>query len=381
MATAEPAKDNPNLRRPSVTAIEEEQARTDALFRSIGDGVIATDEFGRVTRVNPSALLILGYSNVAEIIGNWYPNVFSIYNLEGAPIPLIDRPISKAFLTGKSVSENVLYLNKAGDMKPLNINVSPIIHNQIPIGAINVFRDITHDYNVDRMKSEFISLASHQLRTPLSTVKIYSHMLLDGYMGPVNTEQQKTLRTIVRAANRMNRLISTLLNIASMESGVINVTSNRVNLSRLLDDTVEDLSLTASTKKIELVLAVPKTPIVLRSDPLIIKEVVSNLVSNAIKYTQSGGRVEVQVKNRRSNIQIEVRDTGMGIPDSAKNQMFTKFFRGQNALKKETSGTGLGLYLVKGLVDALGGKIWFESKLNIGSTFFVSLPKAPQRKP
>lgn len=352
----------------------EERAKTEAVFTSIGDGAIATDEFGKITRINPAALKILGYKE-KEVLGEWFPNVIITLDEDGSPVSLIDRPITRAFLTGETISEKAYFRTKAGIKLPVSVTVSPIIHNARPIGAIEVFRDISVEYEIDRMKSEFISLASHQLRTPLSAIKTYTHMLMDGYMGDVTAEQKRSLSTIVGASNRMNELISTLLNITRIESGSISVQPKVLSLRKLAEEALKELEHTAKSRDIKLSLIDSGGDYDVKTDSLIAKEIISNLASNAIKYTPDGGSVTLKLANRINSVVLGVQDTGLGIPKSAQDQIFTKFFRAPNVVKLETSGTGLGLYLVKGLATRLGGKVWFVSEENKGSTFYFSLPK------
>ncbi len=348
-------------------------AQADALFSSIGDGAIATDELGKITKINKAAQRILGLSE-AEVLGKWFPRVVQAYDESGRAIGLIDRPITRAFLTGKPVRERLLYRINDGSLLPVSCTVSPLVLENRPIGAIMLFRDISTEYEIDRMKSDFISLASHQLRTPLSAIKTYSHMLLDGFMGDVSPAQRKALRTIVSASNRMNELISTLLNVSRIETGNVIVSPKRINLNHLAEEVFKELALAADTKQVTIVRQLPKAPLIIKADNLIVKEVLINLISNAIKYTADGGTVTVSLKKRVQTVLITVEDDGMGIPKNAREQVFTKFYRAQNVVRKETSGTGLGLYLVKGLVETLGGKIWFESTEHIGSSFYVRLP-------
>jgi len=374
---AEQVKDKAPKRSPY-----EQQAEAEALFTSIGDGAISTDEFGKITRVNPVAQRILGYKE-SELIGEWFPKKIVAVNVNDQPINLIDRPITKAFLTGQSVSEKMYYKHKDGHFFPVSVSVSAIILDGKPLGAIEVFRDITLEEEVDRMKSEFISLASHQLRTPLSAIKTYSHMLADGYMGEVNDTQKKSLRTIIAATNRMNELISTLLNITRIESGTIAITPKVIEVDQLTEEVIKELSLMAADKSIELtVKSAGQRSKTVRTDPLILKEIISNLVTNAIKYTPDKGSVNLTIQAYQHTVQISVRDSGWGIPESQHEQIFSKFFRAQNIVKRETTGTGLGLYLVKGLIDAIGGEIWFKSAEGKGTTFYVSLPRytKPSRK-
>jgi PAS domain S-box-containing protein len=362
--------------KPKLTA-HEQRAEAEALFTSIGDGAISTDEFGRITRVNPAAQELLGYSE-DELIGTWFPKKIVAVTSDDKPINLIDRPITKAFLTGKPISEKTHYRRKDGQKIALSINASPILLNGKPLGAIEVFRDITLEQEIDRMKSEFISLASHQLRTPLSAIKTYTHMLADGYMGKLNASQKKSLATIISASDRMNELISTLLNITRMESGTIEITPKQLQLDKIAQEVIKELSLMADSKSIVLsVKTKGKASTSIKTDNLIVKEVMINLISNAIKYTPDSGKVTLVVKPQAANIVVDVIDSGWGIPKYSQDQVFSKFFRAQNVVKRETTGTGLGLYLVKGLVDALGGRIWFVSEEEKGTTFSFSLPRQP----
>ncbi len=354
---------------------QEQRAQAEALFNSIGEGAIATDEFGRITRINPIALNMLGYK-AKDLLGEWFPKKIVALDERNVPINLIDRPITKAFLTGKSTTEKLYYRKKDGQRLPVVLTVSPILLEDRPIGAIEVFRDITLEEEIDRMKSEFISLASHQLRTPLSAIKTYSHMLVDGYMGDVTQAQKKSLRTIIAATNRMNELISTLLNITRIESGTIIINRRMLKVDRAAEEVIKELGLAASEKEIKLSLQTNgKLATSVKTDNLILKEIITNLVSNAIKYTTEGGAVDVTVYGRAKEVLVTVADNGWGIPKESHDQVFSKFFRAQNTVKRETTGTGLGLYLVKGLLEQLDGKIWFESEEGKGTKFFFTLPK------
>lgn len=357
----------------------EQEAEAEALFTSIGDGAVSTDEFGRITRINPTGLYLLGY-DASELIGAWFPKKIVSVGFDDSPINLIDRPITKAFLTGKSISDKFYYLRKDGSKLPVSITVSPILLDGKPLGAIGVFRDITLEQEVDRMKSEFISLASHQLRTPLSAIKTYTHMLFDGYMGELNSAQKSSLNTIIGASDRMNELISTLLNITRMESGTIALTMKPVRVDIIAKEVVKELGLMAGSKSIKLATEVrPAAGITATTDPLILKEIITNLVSNAIKYTPEKGSVDIRLSKRAGNFHAKIIDNGWGIPQFAQDQIFSKFFRAHNIVKRETTGTGLGLYLVKGLVDALGGRIWFNSEEGKGTVFTISLPIKPPK--
>ena len=362
-------------KRTSEVLSSEKQAEANAIFNSIGDGAIATDEFGRITRVNPVALKLLQYTE-SELLGEWFPKIVVAMELNGKVLNLIDRPITRAFLTGQPVAAKLFYRRKDGQPLPVSINVSPILLNGKPLGAIELFRDITVEEEIDRMKSEFISLASHQLRTPLSAIKTYSHMLVDGYMGKITPTQKKALHTIISATNRMNELISTLLNITRIESGSIAATPKVLKVDRVVEEVLKELALMAADKSIATSLKVSgKGSTSIKTDNLILKEILTNLISNGIKYTPEGGRIDVTVKPRLADVLISITDTGWGIPKDVQNQIFSKFFRAHNIVRRETTGTGLGLYLVRGLIDILGGRIWFKSAEQAGTTFTFVLPR------
>lgn len=367
--------DSKNLQHHHRQTAIKASAQADAIFFSIGEGAIATDQFGKITRVNSIAVEILGY-NEDELVGEWFPRKVVAMTEHGVPINLIDRPITRAFLTGRPISEKMYYRTKDDRMVPVAISVSPIMLDGKPQGAIEVFRDISLEEEVDRMKSEFISLASHQLRTPLSAIKTYSHMLLDGYMGDVTPAQKKSLRTIISASNRMNELISTLLNITRIESGRIAITPKVLRVDKIAEEVIKELSLLAQERQVTVELQC-KDPhgYTAKTDTLILKEIITNLMSNAIKYTPADGFVTLSLGKRRTDIVITVKDTGWGIPEGAQEQVFTKFFRASNIVKRETAGTGLGLYLVKGLLDYLGGRISFKSEEGKGTTFTVLIPE------
>jgi PAS domain S-box-containing protein len=345
----------------------------DALFTSIGDGAVATDQFGKITRINSTALEILGFEE-KETIGKWFPSVIISVTESGMPINPMERPMSQAFLTGRSVFDKGYYQHKDGHIIPVAVTVSPIILKGRPVGAINLFRDITEEYEIDRMKSEFISLASHQLRTPLSSIKTYAHMLLEGYMGTITPKQRKALRTIIGATNHMNQLNNTLLNITRIESGIITVTKKVVSINNLVEKVVKDQSLMAAEKNIKIGFKASKKRLASCTDSFIVKEILNNLISNAIKYTPEKGEVNVDLHTEKKDIICSITDTGIGIPEQSQALVFSKFFRATNVLNRDTTGTGLGLYLVKRLAEQLGAKVWFESEVDKGSTFYLALP-------
>lgn len=355
-------------------SLEQERARTVALFRSIGDGVIAADQHGVISDVNQQALKLLGYKR-KELVGKWLPHAIPAFSQDGLPVELIDRPGSRAMLDGRAVTESIIYRTADGSYLPVSVTASPVMVNGRPRGMIQVFRDITHEIEIDRMKSEFISIASHQLRTPLSAIKTYSHMLAGGFSGKLNKQQAEFLNIILNSADRMNELINTLLDISRIEEGGLVSERQFVSLEKTTQEILTEMKPAAKAKKLTIKVDYATDDLNAITDRILAKEVCSNLLSNAIKYTPTGGRIKLRLTADDQTLTFSVKDNGYGIPEKEQGRIFTKFFRAENILNKDTSGTGLGLYLVKQIAESLGGSISFTSKEGKGSEFVFSLPR------
>ncbi len=350
-----------------------EQARADALFLSIGEGAIATNSEGKVQQINQAALDLLGYKK-EEVIGQWFPRVIVAQDNHGQVISALNRPITKALLTGKPVSERINYLTKKEGALPVSVTVSPIVLDSRPIGAIEVFRDVTKENEVDRMKSEFISIASHQLRTPLTSINTYAHLLASGYQGKLTKGQQQFMKIIFNSIDRMSDLINILLDTTRIEAGKIDITLKETDITELIKSLGQELQPQAKAKDIKIKLDLPRKTVKAIIDQVLTTEVLTNLLSNAIKYTPEKGKIQIALKETKHELLISVSDTGYGISAADRGKIFTKFFRTDNAKQAEPTGTGLGLYMSKEVVDSMGGKIWFESNKDQGTTFYLSLP-------
>jgi len=227
---------------------------------------------------------------------------------------------------------------------------------------------------LDLAKDEFVSIASHQLRTPLTALKGYSGMLLDGDAGPINEKQREYLVEIKNANNRMINLISALLNVSRVDLDVFIVDPEKVDLKNVAESVLSDLDVLIKNKGLRLDKNFGEDLPLVSVDLNIIRMVFQNLLSNAVKYTPSGGNMTLNIKKDKNNIIISVVDSGIGIPKIAQSKIFTKMFRADNARVKDPDGTGLGLYIIKATIEKTGGKLWFDSEENKGSTFYVSIP-------
>ena len=243
-------------------------------------------------------------------------------------------------------------------------------------GRIWFFRDITREKEIDTMKSEFVSVASHQLKTPLAGIKWISELLLGDKIVKPNKKQVEYLKDIQTNNDRMLKLVGDLLDVSHIETGrKFNIEKKETDIPALVSMAIKANQQLADGKKIKIILCqgAPKQ-LMLNVDGDKIGQVFGNLINNAIKYSKDGGQVEVGCKHKPNETIFSIKDQGIGIPEKQQDKVFQKFFRGENALTQATDGTGLGLYIAKAIVEAHGGKIWFESVENQGTTFYFSLP-------
>jgi signal transduction histidine kinase len=228
--------------------------------------------------------------------------------------------------------------------------------------------------SLDKAKDEFISMASHQLRTPLTSVKGYVSLVLDGDAGQINDTQKKFLTQALTSSQRMVFLIADLLNLSRLKTGTFVIERSDVNLLELIDTELNQLENTSVFQDINLTFKHPKTIPYISLDETKIRQVIMNFIDNALHYTPKGGEITINLKIVDSNLELTVTDTGIGIPKSAQHQLFTKFYRADNAKKIRPDGTGIGLYMAKKIILAHGGKIIFKSTEGKGSTFGFSFP-------
>lgn len=355
-----------------------EKAKYAALLSSIGHGVVATDKDGKIIFANQKFYQFLN-KNHKKIIGKSLVNTLNLYNERGSLLKYANRPLYLS-LMGKTVfSKDYCCIDKNKKKINMDIATAPIVSHGKIIGAIGVYEDITKEKEIERAKTEFVSLASHQLRTPITEISLSTEMLLSGIAGKVGKRQKKYLNNISYGVKEITGLIETLLNISRMQMGTFIISPKPVNLTILIDKLLDGFSMQIKKKRLILKKNYEKNFPKINLDPQIMQLILENLFSNAVKYTEKG-IVGINIKKIKKNINIEVFDTGCGIPEQQKHLVFTKLFRSDNLLKNKTKGHGLGLYIVKVLVKNSGGKIWFESKEGRGTTFYVSFPLKGMKK-
>jgi len=366
-----------NSERQKIKEAEEkaliEEAKEEATLTSIGEGVVVTDPQGKILVFNPAAEQLTNWAT-SETVGRFWFETVPAMDEKGYLISRKDRDMYKALSIGKKFSSQSIYLQKGSGKITVANTATPIVFKNQVIGAVQVFRDIGHEKEVDRMKTEFISLASHQLRTPLSAMKWFCEMLLNGDAGELNPEQKEYAKNVSDSNERMIHLVNSLLNISRIESGRIIIDPKPTNINKLISEVITEIKVKSDAKKQRIIVNVHSDLPLINIDPQLIREVYINLLTNASKYTPPNGEISVVISKKDGDVISQVSDNGYGIPKKDYDKIFQKFHRGENIIKIETEGTGLGLYLVKAIIESSGGKIWFESTEGKGTSFYFSLP-------
>ena len=363
--------------------VEGERAKDEAIIGSIGDGLVVCDTEGNMILVNSSFEKILGME-AKNVIGKKLTDVLVMTFEDGKVMPRDRRPMVRTLegnlneitATGKSP----YYTRQDGNRFPVSVTVTPITVSGKLTGAVEVFRDITEERRIDKAKSEFVSLASHQLRTPLTAIRWYSGMLKSGDGGKITPEQKEFVDQIYDSNKRMVELVNSLLNVSRIDLGTLASDPKPTDIVALIESVVGELAPQIRDKNLEFKKLYANKILTLSVDPKLIRMVVQNLLSNAIKYTPPKGTVSVSLSSNTKEMEFSVTDTGYGIPENQKNKIFTKLFRADNAIEKEADGNGLGLYIVKSIAETNDGKVWFESEENKGTTFHFTLPMTGMKK-
>jgi signal transduction histidine kinase len=228
------------------------------------------------------------------------------------------------------------------------------------------------------MKTEFVSISAHQLRTPLSAIKWTLKMFLDGDLGELTKEQREFLEKTYQSNERMISLINDLLNVTRIEEGRYLYRVVLTDIVKICQSITDSYKEEIKKRNLKMVFHKPKKLPMVKVDVEKISLAIQNLIENSIRYTPAGGEIEIFLKEKKNEIEFSIKDTGIGIPKDQQHRVFTKFFRAPNATKMATEGSGLGLFITKNVVEAHGGKIWFESEEGKGTTFYFTLPiKSP----
>lgn len=305
-------------------------------------------------------------NDAPEILENWFRKAFSSYAILERELTL-NRPLTE-------------YGIVAGPAKPIfKLFTTPAWSTEMTMmGRIWVFSDMSSQKELEKARLEFVSLTSHQLRTPSSGIKAFLELILGGDAGPLTDTQADYLNEIYQSNERMIELVEALLNVSKIESGRLVLEPRPVDLIKLCEEVIKEVMPFMGERKQKFEFIKPSELPLISADAKLIFQVISNLLTNASKYNLDGGSIVLQISKEANEILFRVSDTGWGIPKHQHDKVFTKFFRGDNVVMHQTVGSGLGLYIVKQIVEMSGGRVWFESEENKGTTFYFTLPFAPQ---
>lgn len=329
----------------------------------------------RFTHFNKAAEELLGYTK-AEIIGK---NDYDFFPKEQADFFIQkDREVLKSTKL-VDIPEEAINTKHKGRIFLHTRKISLSDNDGSPLYLLGISEDVTKEKEIDRAKTEFVSIASHQLRTPLTTVNWYSEMLLDEKIKVSQDKRQEYLEKIHSGSVKMVKLVNTLLNVSRIELGTLPLNQQLIDIKSFILGEIDEYKLQLERNKIILVTNFPKDIPSIYIDPKLFTTVFQNLLSNAVKYTSSGGTITIAlsvviIKNIKKILEIRISDTGYGIPKKDQKKIFDKMFRADNIKEMDIEGIGLGLYIVKSTLKYLGGTIRFESEENKGTTFFVILP-------
>lgn len=349
---------------------------------NVGEHIVITDPDGTVIYANPAVEKTTGF-NREEVLGTKAGKLWG-----GLMNQTFYETLWHTIKTAKETFQGEIINQRKNRQKYTAYSIiTPVLdEQQNVIFFIGVERDITKEREVDKAKSEFVSFASHQLRTPLSAINWYSEMLLAGDAGTLNDDQRKYIESVYEGNKRMVDLVNALLNVSRIDLGTFIVEPEPTDVAALLRSVVEEQQPAVHERQIRLSVNINPDTLTVNVDIKLLRMVFQNLLSNALKYTPPDGTVDLELLIKKSGdvcgnrtfledaLCFTIKDSGYGIPEDQKDKIFTKLFRADNVRAKDTTGTGLGLYLIKSILDHSGGSIWFESQEDKGTTFRFTLP-------
>jgi signal transduction histidine kinase len=349
--------------------VEERRNELEAILRGIGDGVIVTDPDLNLLLMNPVAARIF---HVKSALPSSVPLVQVIPHAE------LNALFQDALQGQEKAVVREIPLSSSGDKGATIYQAlaSPVLSaDGHARGVVTVLRDVTSQKELERMKSNFLSVVSHELKTPLHSIKGFVDIILMGKTGPINETQTDFLKTVRDQTAHLQNLISDLLEFSRLESGQVKLRLTEVSLAEVATAVVDKLKLVADQGQVQLVNRVPADIASIEADRMRIEQVLTNLVDNAVKFTAAAGNVTIQAADLGTEVQVSVSDTGIGIPSGELERVFDRFYQVDSGSTRHYRGTGLGLTICKHIVEYHRGRIWVESREGKGSTFFFVLPK------
>lgn len=378
-----------------ASSLRNEKQKSDLILNGIEDGVILIDDQQTIQLFNPAAELLTGWHS-NEAIGLDYHLVLKLVDNKNSPYTEEQNPLSRVFKENVPIRDNGAFLvSRADKFFAISLSVSPLhdTNNKVA-GAVAVFRDISQEHGMEQRRAEFISTASHEMRTPVAAIEGYLALALNDRVCKVDAKARSFLEKAHSSTQHLGKLFQDLLTSAKAEDGRLSNHPVVVELGAYLEQVTEDLRFAAQKKNLLTEFIIGDTPENLDAtnmgkvirpfyfvfvDPDRLREVITNLFDNAVKYTESG-KVSIGITGDDKVAQFYIKDTGPGIPQDDIPHLFQKFYRVDSSSTRTIGGTGLGLFICRKIIDLYSGRIWVESEAGKGSSFFINLPRLTSQK-
>lgn len=372
-------------------SLRDEQLKSGIILDAIADGVVLVDDQQTIRLFNPGASLATGWSSDDAVNLNWHA-VFKLTDTKGQPVDSDADPMARLFAGGQTVRDNAANMTaKSGKVIAISLVVSPILDSGKNVtGAVAVFRDVSEERKEEAQRAEFISTASHEMRTPVAAIEGYLALALNDKVSTIDARARDYLEKAHASTQHLGKLFQDLLTSAKAEDGRLTSHPDVIEVSSFIEQLVGDLKFAAEKKGlgVEFVFGDTRsidasnpqntkvlTPLYYAyADPDRMREVITNLFDNAVKYTEEG-KISIGLTANDQVVQLFVRDTGAGIPAEDIPHLFQKFYRVDNSATRTIGGTGLGLFISRKIIELYGGRVWVESQLGKGSTFYINLPR------
>ncbi len=381
------------------TNLYDEKAKSDIILNAIDDGVILIDANKTIQLFNPAAEKITGWAQ-KDALGIQYTSVLKLIDKKNEPYTTNQDPFVRIFSEIATIKDNQAnIMSSSGKLIALDITVTPLINQQNNItGAVGVFRDVTEQRSAEAQRAEFISTASHEMRTPVAAIEGYLALAMNDRVSKIDSKARDYLEKAHSSTQHLGKLFQDLLTSAKAEDGRLQNHPIVVEMGEYIEQLSQDLRFSAEKKGLGMEYLIGAEGSATNSgrgemggskvvrplyythiDPDRMREVITNLFDNATKYTDTG-KVSIGITGDNQVVQIRIQDTGAGIPKEDVPHLFEKFYRVDNTATRTIGGTGLGLFICRKIVEMYNGRIWVDSALGQGSTFYINLPRLSTEK-
>lgn len=371
-----------------------EKVKADLIISAIQDGVVVIGA-DKIIQVFNSAASDVTVWPAKDAVGLAYQSVIQLIDEHNVPYAVDKNPFELVFNNSTGIVDNTAYiLTKTNKQIPINLSVSPLVSQDGSVEAVvGIFRDVSVERKQEQQRADFISTASHEMRTPVAAIEGYLALALNEKVSNIDGKARVYLEKAHSSTQHLGKLFQDLLTSAKAEDGRLVSHPKVVDIGSFLEQVTDSLKISAEKKGIQVDFLIgssdtphsqsgPKNILPLYYsyiDPDRLREVVTNLFDNAVKYTDQG-RISIGLTGNDKVVQLYVKDTGHGIPADDVNHIFQKFYRVDNSTTRTIGGTGLGLFICKKIIEIYEGRIWVESKLDQGSTFYINLPRIDSKK-